>query len=134
MSSDVPEVAEEEVADRRGATSDLSTAIVLGVLFGLTALGSAAIAVVAPSLAGELELSTSGIASIFVAFGLAFAAATAIYGRLADIRGERGRLVFTKPDSISQRVTALCLTTTRYHQGGRTYRALLLYLWVVWRG
>jgi len=73
--------------------SHRSIAVVLGVLFGLTALGSASTAVVAPSIADDLGLSTGGVAAIFVAFGIAFAAATPIYGRWADITGERGPLL-----------------------------------------
>ena len=67
--------------------------VVLGVLFGLTALGSASSAVVAPDIASDLGLRTSGIAAVFVAFSIAFAATTAIYGRLGDIHGERNPLV-----------------------------------------
>ena len=47
----------------------------------------------APDIAGDLDLRTSGIALVFVAFSIAFAATTAVYGRLGDIHGERRPLL-----------------------------------------
>lgn len=65
----------------------------LGVLFGLAAVGSSATAVVIPDLAADLDLETEGIAAVFVAYSIAFAAMTAVFGRLGDLHGQRGPLV-----------------------------------------
>ncbi|MEO1065146.1 MAG: MFS transporter [Actinomycetota bacterium] len=67
--------------------------LVMGVLFGLAAVGSSATAVVVPELGADLDLDTEGIAAVFVAYSIAFAATTAVFGRLGDLHGQRTPLV-----------------------------------------
>jgi MFS family permease len=68
-------------------------ALVLGVLFGLTATGSSAAAVVLPDLQAGLQLSSPATAWVLSAYALALAVTTAVYGRLADVMGVRKPLV-----------------------------------------
>lgn len=83
----------------RGA---LATA--LATLFGLTGLGSAAVAVVLPVIADDLEI-TSGRAALTVScYSLALAVGSAIFGRLGDILGIRAPLVI----GLGIMVTASC--------------------------
>ncbi|HEX6756335.1 MAG TPA: MFS transporter [Mycobacteriales bacterium] len=69
------------------------TALVLGVLFGLTATGSSAAAVVLPQLQEDLGLSHAAAAWTLSIYALMLAVTTAGYGRIADIVGVRKPLV-----------------------------------------
>lgn len=64
-------------------------AVLVGVLFGLAGMGSAAVAVVLPVLARDLGLSTGGSTWVISLYALMLAVATAVYGRLADLAGIR---------------------------------------------
>lgn len=64
-------------------------ATLVGVLFGLAAMGSAAVAVTLPALADDLGLTTGASAWIISLYALMLAVATAVYGRLADLAGIR---------------------------------------------
>lgn len=66
-----------------------SAAVVLGSMWGLAALGSASTSVVLGETAADLGLGTSATAWVFTIFALAFAAATPVFGRVADSRGAR---------------------------------------------
>ncbi len=61
----------------------------VGLLFGLAGMGSAAVAVTLPAIADDLGLSTGGSAWIISLYALMLAVATAVYGRVADLAGIR---------------------------------------------
>lgn len=65
----------------------------LGVLFGLTATGSSAAAVVLPELRAGLQLDAARTAWVLSIYALALAVTTAVYGRIADVVGIRRPLV-----------------------------------------
>ncbi len=69
--------------------SPTRAAVVLGVLWGLAAMGTSATSVVVGPLAADLGLGTSGAAWVLTAFALTFAASTAVFGRIADVVGPR---------------------------------------------
>lgn len=76
-------------------TTDAGRASVLvGCLFGLAGMGSAATAIVLPVLADDLGVSTGVSAWAVSLYALMFAVATAIYGRVSDLVGVRRPLVF----------------------------------------
>ena len=64
-------------------------AALVGLLFGLAGMGSAAVAVTLPAIAADLGLSTGGSAWIISLYALMLAVATAVYGRIADLAGIR---------------------------------------------
>lgn len=64
-------------------------AVLLGVLWGLSAMGTSATSVVLGPLAGDLSLGTTATAWVLTSFALAFAASTAVFGRVADSTGPR---------------------------------------------
>jgi MFS family permease len=64
-------------------------AVLVGLLFGLAGMGSAAVAVTLPAIADDLGLSTGGSAWIISLYALMLAVATAVYGRVADLAGIR---------------------------------------------
>ncbi|MDT0203247.1 MFS transporter [Nocardioides sp. AE5] len=63
--------------------------ILLGVLFGLTGLGSASAAIVIPVLADDLGVSVGVGTWTITLYALLLAVATPIYGRVADLVGVR---------------------------------------------
>ena len=63
--------------------------MLLGTLVALTVVGSSAVAVALPLVRRDLGLDEPGTAWILAVFSLAFAVTTAIFGRMADIRGLR---------------------------------------------
>jgi MFS family permease len=65
------------------------TAALLGVLFGLGGIGSAAVAMTLPSLAQDFGLDTGGSAWVISLYALMLAVTTAVYGRVADLTGIR---------------------------------------------
>ncbi|MET4077691.1 MFS transporter [Janibacter sp. UYMM211] len=79
-------------------------ATALAVLFGVTGLGSAAVAVVLPVLAADLDLTPGRATLVVSCYSLALAVGSAVYGRLGDILGIRGPLVV----GIAIMVTAAC--------------------------
>ena len=70
------------------------TAGLVGLLFGLAGMGSAAVAVTLPAIAADLGLSTGGASWIISLYALMLAVATAVYGRVADLAGIRLPLLF----------------------------------------
>lgn len=68
-------------------------AALVGLLFGLAGMGSAAVAVTLPAIAVDLGLSTGGASWIISLYALMLAVATAVYGRVADLAGIRLPLV-----------------------------------------
>ena len=68
-------------------------AALVGLLFGLAGMGSAAVAVTLPAIAEDLDLSTGGASWIISLYALMLAVATAVYGRVADLAGIRLPLV-----------------------------------------
>lgn len=64
-------------------------AALVGLLFGLAGMGSAAVAVTLPAIAADLGLTTGGSAWIISLYALMLAVATAVYGRIADLAGIR---------------------------------------------
>ncbi|WP_369138873.1 MFS transporter [Modestobacter versicolor] len=65
----------------------------VGLLFGLAAMGSAAVAVTLPAIAADLDLTTGGVSWVISLYALMLAVATAVYGRVADLAGIRLPLV-----------------------------------------
>ncbi|HVM00569.1 MAG TPA: MFS transporter, partial [Egibacteraceae bacterium] len=64
-------------------------ALVLGLLVALTVVGSSAVAVALPDVAGTLSLDTAGTAWVLACFSLSFSITTAFFGRVADLYGLR---------------------------------------------
>jgi MFS family permease len=64
-------------------------AALVGLLFGLAGMGSAAVAVTLPAIAADLGLSTGGVSWVISLYALMLAVATAVYGRVADLAGIR---------------------------------------------
>jgi MFS family permease len=69
--------------------SPTRAAVLLGVLWGLAAMGTSATSVVIGPLSDDLGLGTAGSAWVLTAFALTFAASTAVFGRIADSVGPR---------------------------------------------
>ncbi|MDP9390706.1 MAG: MFS transporter [Actinomycetota bacterium] len=61
----------------------------VGLLFGLAGMGSAAVAVTLPAIAADLGLTTGGASWVISLYALMLAVATAVYGRVADLAGIR---------------------------------------------
>ncbi|GAB3346751.1 MFS transporter [Modestobacter lapidis] len=68
-------------------------AALVGLLFGLAGMGSAAVAVTLPAIAADLDLTTGGVSWVISLYALMLAVATAVYGRVADLAGIRLPLV-----------------------------------------
>lgn len=68
-------------------------ALTVGILFGLTATGSSAAAVVLPELQDSLQLDSPSTSWVLSVYALALAVTTAVYGRIADVVGIRKPLV-----------------------------------------
>ena len=79
-----------EAAVRRDAGR---VAGLVGALFGLAGMGSAAVAVTLPRIAADLDLTTGGVSWVISVYALLLAVATAVYGRVADLAGIRLPLV-----------------------------------------
>lgn len=79
--------------DPTPVTSPRRVAAILGTLVALTVVGSSAVAVAIPVVRRELDLTVSDAAWVFAVFQLAFAIATATFGRLADQLGLKVPLV-----------------------------------------
>ena len=81
-----PSPITDSAADARAARR---VALTLGVLFGLTATGSSAAAVVLPDLQAGLRLTAPEAAWVLSMYALTLAVTTAVYGRVADVVGIR---------------------------------------------
>ncbi len=75
-----------------GSATAGGVAVVLGLLFGLGGTGSSAVSVALPELARGLGVSTAASAWVISGYAVAFAVATAIHGRVADLVGIRAPL------------------------------------------
>jgi MFS family permease len=64
-------------------------AALVGLLFGLAGMGSAAVAVTLPAIAADLGVTTGGASWAISLYALMLAVATAVYGRIADLAGIR---------------------------------------------
>lgn len=64
----------------------------LAVLFGVTGLGSAAVAVALPAIATDLDVTAGRAALVVSCYSLALAVGSAVFGRLGDIFGIRAPL------------------------------------------
>ena len=64
-------------------------AALVGLLFGLAGMGSAAVAVTLPAIADDFGLTTGGVSWAISLYALMLAVATAVYGRVADLAGIR---------------------------------------------
>lgn len=84
-------------------TGTLATS--LAVLFGVTGLGSAAVAVALPVVAAELDVSAGRAALVVSGYSLALTVGSAVFGRLGDIFGIRAPLAV----GVAVMVTAGCL-------------------------
>ena len=73
----------------RSPTDAGRVAALVGLLFGLAGMGSAAVAVTLPAIAADLDLSTGGVSWVISLYALMLAVATAVYGRVADLAGIR---------------------------------------------
>jgi MFS family permease len=69
-------------------------AVLTGVLFGLTGLGSSSAAIALPVMAESLGVTTGVSAWAISLYALMLAVATAVYGRVSDLVGIRGPLLF----------------------------------------
>ena len=77
-----------------GSSTDAGRiAALVGLLFGLAGMGSAAVAVTLPAIAADLHLTTGGVSWVISLYALMLAVATAVYGRVADLAGIRLPLV-----------------------------------------
>ncbi|MGN7246182.1 MFS transporter [Janibacter anophelis] len=74
------------------------------MLFGVTGLGSAAVAVALPDIADDLTLTTGRAALVVSCYSLALAVGSAVFGRLGDLVGIRLPLLI----GMSVMVTAAC--------------------------
>ena len=75
------------------ATEARRVSLLVGVLFGLTGLGSSSAAIALPVLAEDLGVTTGVSAWAISLYALMLAVATAVYGRVSDLVGIRRPLV-----------------------------------------
>ena len=66
---------------------------VLGLLFGLAAMGSASAAIVLSDVAGEFDVSVGQAAWVISLYALLLAVTTAVHGRISDLVGVRTPLL-----------------------------------------
>ncbi len=74
------------------------------VLFGVTGLGSAAVAVAVPAISDDLGLTTGRAALVVSCYSLSLAVGSAVFGRLGDLVGLRAPLLL----GMSVMVAAAC--------------------------
>ena len=88
-----------EATSRPEAGADVVTGdarwlpVLVGLLFGLTGLGSSSAAIALPTIAADLGIGTGVSAWAISLYALMLAVATAVYGRLSDLVGQRLPLV-----------------------------------------
>jgi MFS family permease len=75
--------------DRRAASDVRRVSTLLGLLFGLAGMGSAAAAMAIGPLAGTYDVGEGAAAWSISLYALTFGVATAVYGRVADLSGPR---------------------------------------------
>ncbi len=75
------------------ATDARRVSVLVGLLFGLTGLGSSSAAIALPVLAADLHVTTAMSAWAISLYALMLAVATAVYGRVSDLVGVRLPLV-----------------------------------------
>lgn len=92
----------EPAAGRTEARAAVATG--LAILFGVTGLGSAAVAVALPTIVTDLDVTAGRAALVVSCYSLALAVGSAIFGRLGDIFGIRAPLVL----GLSLMVAAAC--------------------------
>ena len=63
--------------------------LLVGLLFGLTGLGSSSAAIVLPTIGSDLDVSIGIGAWAISLYALMLAVATAVYGRVSDLVGQR---------------------------------------------
>ncbi len=68
--------------------------MLVGLLFGLAGLGSSSAAIALPVLAQDMGVSTGVSAWVISLYALMLGVATAVYGRVSDLVGIRGPLLF----------------------------------------
>ena len=68
--------------------------LLVGLLFGLAGLGSSSAAIALPVLAQDMGVSTGVSAWVISLYALMLGVATAVYGRVSDLVGIRGPLLF----------------------------------------
>lgn len=68
--------------------------LLLGLLFGLASMGTSSAAVALPMMAAELDVSLGNAAWAISVYVLSLAVTTAVYGRVSDLVGVRGPLLF----------------------------------------
>jgi MFS family permease len=95
MSSSSPgTVAPAATADAAATAAEARrVSLLIGLLFGLTGLGSSSAAIALPVIATELDVSTGVSAWAISLYALMLAVATAVYGRVSDLVGVRLPLV-----------------------------------------
>ncbi len=71
----------------------LRAGVLLGLLYGLAAAGTSAVAVVLPAAGADLRAGTGDTAWVLTGYAVAFGVTTALFGRAADARGPRGPLL-----------------------------------------
>lgn len=76
-------------SDDRSGPGPIALAVLLGTLFGLTAMSASALAVALPALAEDMDLSRSTAAWVMSCYALTLAVTTALHGRIADLVGIR---------------------------------------------
>lgn len=81
----------DEIGDHREARRN---AILLGLLFGLAGMGSSSAAVALPAVAEHFDVGLGAVAWTISVYVLLLAVSTAVYGRVADLVGVRGPLLF----------------------------------------
>ncbi len=69
-------------------------AVLLGILFGLTAMGSSATAIAVVPMAAAYGISVGAATWTISLYALLLGIGTAVYGRIADLRGPRGPMTF----------------------------------------
>lgn len=72
-----------------GPTDETRIAVLLGILFGLTGMGSAAAAIAVVPLAAAYDISVGAATWTISLYALLLGIGTAVYGRIADLSGPR---------------------------------------------
>ena len=87
-----PSTVEVE-AETRLPTEGRHVPLLVGLLFGLAGLGSSSAAIALPTIGADLGVSTGVSAWAISLYALMLAVATAVYGRISDLVGQRLPLV-----------------------------------------
>ncbi len=79
----------QSAAEAATTRADVRVPVLVGLLFGLTGLGSSSAAIALPVVATDLGVSTGVSAWAISLYALMLAVATAVYGRVSDLVGLR---------------------------------------------